>query len=1508
MTTMTTDGLNAQAAGFAQRAQAVMDGVPGLDHQTIAATAQNTTSPDQAVQTGSNIADTLRQTWDGFSQSYDDPILHQQPSQALATAQFFHSTFGAPPIEAGPLQEVQQTLKDAGLGTDLPADGAWTQQWQQTWNAQMNNLYQDQVAGDRPGAMKTSDFLHRVLHTFTPAGIGDSFVGWAKDVRNLGADSLATVANTPKDVEDLFSGDASKTFTGFRNLTTLPLGAIGTVVEGKQAGLGHTAQQLGADVESIGGPKVSAEQYQQQLGALRAVSDALTVLSMTGLGGIARSTIGKVGEDFARGLLPADAPEVTRAPGMIAKTLFKASDATSDVTLPDDELISPHWYTNMPVLGRLAPAVAKSAEADGWYYTARNFLAQPYRVAAVRAAGDVASGLQQGALGLQGAALATPGTQFSKNIAQDKTLDALSTNIANIGPRFYGWSPTDPNNLQLLLHGPLGRGGAVASASESTGQIAKAANDQIIDALGAKGFGAAVQQALRKGNKIPSQQEMQDWVGGNPLAYNQFMRAQAIKVAHDFYVERTIGKNVAGGTDAATVDRVAQLEDEFWKTPGVAQKALQDALEGDNDVQNATNRLTNYYQRQAESPRAAFKKDYDEWYQTTKEGQAASGLGDTKFFVTPKANALIGAHNESVEAPPFFTTPEETAQTAAQKLAPTSENVQRILPNEPGMFGLARNDYKTGPDVENDANAFQAQLDAARAPGGNGNDELKITKAMRRYLNLNAGRDARELDLFTPTADKLVQAIRDFGSRQAGNVTLSIDAPDAVHERFAALQARGYKWVVGSHIGHVIDGTEPDLGQLEGYTKPLRAFAQRSGLNPSNIRDTDIGRASHLSMQQALIDARRNDSRIKWPALVTAHTIMGLLTQDKAIDDMGLPWYSGAILRATRNVGTNKSTIKYLMDSEGLTKEAAGAKLEASLAYQQSVRDLPTDKIVATLETPKTVTTQSGGEWNYPGMDHTSAVLTARALNRGFKLPTYMMGLSAIENWARAGFGFGDRIATAHPDNNLIQRVANWPNSVVRLRNQLRFTINPKFDFQRATKTGYKMGLEGVTPQPNPLGHLMEQGGTAGATKAASTFERVVGKLSPEDAQQLDADKYAQSQSIFGAFSPKWSAIYHVNEKLKQGATDEEAKASYYRAFTYGSGGGRSALERSINTVFFPFSFEKTVIRNGVGYLMDHTGQAMLLSAGVDAWKRADKNDVVGNWIRGHLPVLAEMNQLNTFSHGISLGEFGGINAPIINPIVKSVVSGAEQPAHNPSQLLLNLFLPQNWGKNYTKATLQQYLPVWKEFGQVWQTATDQAQVGWNVAANTRDDVLRKQTADRTLIAPSQQLGYALQKKADLVNQAQSVIDFNAKQSDDSDKVSWPYNPKLPATIQGKPVDKTTIGQWVQAMYPAYSPTAAASAAQSKAVAADAFIRNVAKTDPAMATDMTNFKNVANQVIGKINDDKYDHATLASVQGNFRQAAINLSEKSPQWLAFYDKFYRSSLGPIEDWTGKGVTK
>jgi hypothetical protein len=64
-------------------------------------------------------------------------------------------------------------------------------------------------------------------------------------------------------------------------------------------------------------------------------------------------------------------------------------------------------------------------------------------------------------------------------------------------------------------------------------------------------------------------------------------------------------------------------------------------------------------------------------------------------------------------------------------------------------------------------------------------------------------------------------------------------------------------------------------------------------------------------------------------------------------------------------------------------------------------------------------------------------------------------------------------------------------------------------------------------------------------------------------------DRLAYEQDAFGLYNPRHHMALLAGELARQGMSDTEIGKKLDRAFTYGD---RTALERTIGTVFYPFS------------------------------------------------------------------------------------------------------------------------------------------------------------------------------------------------------------------------------------------------------------------------------------------------------------------------------------------------
>lgn len=402
-----------------------------------------------------------------------------------------------------------------------------------------------------------------------------------------------------------------------------------------------------------------------------------------------------------------------------------------------------------------------------------------------------------------------------------------------------------------------------------------------------------------------------------------------------------------------------------------------------------------------------------------------------------------------------------------------------------------------------------------------------------------------------------------------------------------------------------------------------------------------------------------------------------------------------------------------------------------------------------------------------------------------------------------------------------------------------------------------------------------------------------------------DAERMLREQDVFQLYNGSSYEAYAAYQMGQRGMTTEQIRERLIHMFQYGSGEtvGRSAFERSANFVFFPWSFDKTLYRNTGVYLLNHPGQMAAVVAGLGAYKQFSEAypDTPGaaEWVQKHLPLLQEVEKLNAFGHGLSAGELGGINAP-----------------------LLQLFIPHKWASTDESVDkLRRFLPIMKDFEHVMQSVKDQAYVMANAAHNIRagyvggDKEMRKlyDTWANPAVStapPSQQLSDAYQFQAQMYKYWQEDLAYNSRSRDPNNKYRFPMEPRY-GRYAGEIIDKQAIRSMVRDKYPAFDPAGATKfMAQGQQEIYDyrlqlnegkrgelsQWIKNFAAQSATLATYMNNAE-----------EGKYP-AGITAMQANeefarktqeLRDAALWLAERDPDFVNIYRKHFQRVLGPLE---------
>jgi hypothetical protein len=1570
----------------AHTATAVYQNNPGMDHQTAVALAQASPNAQQAQQQAQTVSQQVRQTGLGaLEHTFYDPVLQAQPSAILAAAQYLHNVLGPPPVSGGSITQIQQALVSDGFLKTV--SGQWDTASQDAYAQAINTFKQQQLGGGhKPLSSMFSTALHSLFHTATHPW--DAIVGFGQDVRaltgdlaggaaGLGAAVFNPLGNTTK-VSGTVSANVQRALgrSNYSNQQGIhddnwrhAVGDLFTAAGLFTAGGLNIAKGLGK--EAI---KAGVEDVAKQSADLAAHDAALTRMTHIGVAlnaaskmGFVGRTIADIGDTLAAGTLPADSALVQKQLGIVSKSLLSPARVGG-------KLMGSNWAANVPALARLAPVVTRIGEGaneGGWAYQMRNFYGMsPYRLAAVRAAGQITSRAQVAALGLhglaavEGAAGATDTASAIQN-AQIAPLDHWVDNTTwNVIP---GVTLTPADLLLGPLHGDLT---GVNRASRVIGDTVNAWQNQVADWAGRTGVIGAFEHTTGL-----SYNKLLDIAGGDTASLHLWMRTHQTAAAEDQFVTHELGHPPYATGDPAEEQAITDLRT-TWQGLSDEQKRQQQAsfLNADTHHQFLRNHLNGSFLADAGSKaarKAATETSLRDYLKALPLGQDLIHSGAAQFVMGPTGRALAkedailaaitgteipggalssqhlsalykpkftrgtgqeindpwldqpkGELPAAAEPPRADTRPPWTPSKAMQDATAAyharldageitdpllEEHVpadhSQLDPQAAGSVGLMAKDGMTANRViEQEAPAFQREINRiSRMDESPAQTEATKTLAdkMIGFLHTHFNWDASRLQMLGKDPAKILEVIKEQAGKLASDVFPTMDQPEWVARKIEALNAAGYKLVVGSHIGHHLDGTLPDLGPVDGKLTLMRKAIGKMGLDPQRVQDIDVGRAQNLNIQNRVHNLLVNNPNMLTTTHADYRTVMAVLHHGV---DQELPAYARGIFNAFSRFGMNKSNIEMIAarDYAGQADATLRARhdMEHAMAAQAGLRDIPLKKARAALETTHDVTLPGGGTFTWNAVDKTASKQIMAAVDQGYRLPGYMMGWQAVENWARAGFGIGDKLMARSVDNPLYQVVANWPNKIINARNQLRFTISPIFGGRRLIKQDYKMKLEGVDPVWNPLAKMQADGIL---DEAIAHWNKLSGSGLTD---QMETDRYLTSRDIFGLYDPQWHAAYFAHELAKQGKSPAEIKDAYNRVFKYGADGGRTGLERTTNTIFFPFSFEKTLLRNTGGYLLDHPGQALALDLAVEEWRKLDNNGQIGRFVDAHLPLLREMNMFNAFSHGISPGMFGGINGPILGSLLAGGSTAAADATSGKSELLLNLLLPQSWGIKFTKKDLAKYIPVWTQLSKIMDATYQQGKIATGAAHDSLAKVAGYDWRPMTALSDFAQRQYAVRDKHTLATQLQDVISFNNAQGSDADKYLWPDS--FPPGVAGNPVNKTTIGLYMQYLYPAYDPAKAQADAKKYAQQADSFVASFKTKDPAKFQQMTAFKKLADTVVLHLARDEYDTAAATQVQNNFQSVMQDVATRDASWRKLYETFYAHSLGPIRSYNGRGA--
>jgi len=789
-----------------------------------------------------------------------------------------------------------------------------------------------------------------------------------------------------------------------------------------------------------------------------------------------------------------------------------------------------------------------------------------------------------------------------------------------------------------------------------------------------------------------------------------------------------------------------------------------------------------------------------------------------------------------------------------------------------------------------------------------GKNEAAVLQEARKVLVTKLGYSPNEVTRYDP-----IQAISEIwraSKSLASEAHLPIDAPQILKDQVAKLDALGYRAVLGTDIGHAYEAPLIHPAIVAQRTSLLRKAAQQLGFDTTKTSDLSVAQIRRTNVENEINKLFASGKVSPTTQGDNGNSIYSTLIQAAQSGEIIKPRIANAFrgfIEGFRGGPESKFVESQLGDLskvgyKDIQDARAEAKIRTMKAFNEShqVRDLGLRGMVKALTRPVDPNDILGNlNQRYTKED---AMKIAKAVLIGYaKTPASIVGIGKTEDFIRASSAiitngtasFFGKVPLLNNfkigEGRLSNAFSALPDDLARLRDRWRFDYSPIFALRRLTKTNVKAAAEGIPVSRNPYESLQRLGGTE---QAFNTLQRTMPDVYRATKELEPLEKYLQQSDVFGIYNPAHMMAWQAYNLEKLGLTDAQITAKLTKINTYGE---RTALERSVNTVFYPFSFNKTLYRSIGGYILDHPGETMLINAGFDLYHKMnldDPNDGLGAWVKKHAPLLDEIKKLNAFEHGTGLGQFGGINAPYLG-------------------VFMNLFSPQSItpaNAVFAMKTWRNAVPILGELNTLLYgnsstgltdlkgTLPETVQTGYWAARNAEQHLQslitgHKALPDHTTLTSQAQIQAGLEVVNQLKVQLANVIGKNVK---------WPDDPLVPKVIRGQVVNATSIGTYAQSMYPAYDPSIGTGLALARQRDAINYVNNLQGTYRYEAYNA--FQNIAVKAVRKLNTTR-DPESIKTIVQPLREAAVNIAEQDPRFALFYKKYYQSALGPIE-----GLTK
>lgn len=281
------------------------------------------------------------------------------------------------------------------------------------------------------------------------------------------------------------------------------------------------------------------------------------------------------------------------------------------------------------------------------------------------------------------------------------------------------------------------------------------------------------------------------------------------------------------------------------------------------------------------------------------------------------------------------------------------------------------------------------------------------------------------------------------------------------------------------------------------------------------------------------------------------------------------------------------------------------------------------------------------------GFDAAHPLQTSRQLAQAFRIE----GLPGVEDALRTLGSLRGRLprVVQGPAGALL----NLPDRLARMRDWVQFSLSPLFAVGNVVEAKIIRQTSKLPFHINAGRRIEELAGqSADRTRFMDDFwtnyEDVVGGRARALASFHDANRELGGFGFFG-WSNRHSEALDAWYLRQRGMPVDDVRRELDRIYRYID---RSPLQKSANYVLFPLSFNLKMATTLTNWMIQSPARILAVTTGLKYYDATiDKDDQVTEWVKRYLPLLGQINRINFFAQGFSVGlsPIGGRNRALWN-------------------------------------------------------------------------------------------------------------------------------------------------------------------------------------------------------------------------------------------------------------------